>query len=142
MLKFCPNCKKPLAQRQGKFGMFWGCTGYPECRFIEKTTRSNYEQKPQPIQNFEEIKQNNINKAIENKSQSMLYYNSLNGALAKTDTWDIKEIEKKRDQLIEIGRKWFLESGIEDGTAKWNEHQQGLYNDKSKLDDIRIETQL
>jgi DNA topoisomerase-1 len=33
--KTCPKCGKNLARRKGKHGPFWGCTGYPECRFIE-----------------------------------------------------------------------------------------------------------
>jgi ssDNA-binding Zn-finger/Zn-ribbon topoisomerase 1 len=28
----CPNCGKPLAQREGKKGKYWSCTGYPDCR--------------------------------------------------------------------------------------------------------------
>jgi len=28
----CPECGKPMRRRKGKFGEFWGCTGYPECR--------------------------------------------------------------------------------------------------------------
>lgn len=32
-LKFpCPLCHKPLKQRTGPRGAFWGCTGYPECK--------------------------------------------------------------------------------------------------------------
>jgi DNA topoisomerase-3 len=27
----CPNCSKQLRQRKGKNGVFWGCSGYPEC---------------------------------------------------------------------------------------------------------------
>lgn len=30
----CPNCGKPMQKRQGRFGEFWGCTGYPECKTI------------------------------------------------------------------------------------------------------------
>jgi DNA topoisomerase I len=30
----CPKCGKPLSKRLGKFGMFIGCTGYPECDYI------------------------------------------------------------------------------------------------------------
>lgn len=30
----CPKCGKPLSKRLGKFGMFIGCTAYPECDFI------------------------------------------------------------------------------------------------------------
>jgi DNA topoisomerase-1 len=31
----CENCGKPMALKRGRFGQFWACTGYPEC----KTTR-------------------------------------------------------------------------------------------------------
>lgn len=27
----CPACKKPMRRIEGKKGLFWGCTGYPEC---------------------------------------------------------------------------------------------------------------
>lgn len=30
----CPNCAKPMQKRQGRYGEFWGCTGYPECKTI------------------------------------------------------------------------------------------------------------
>ena len=29
----CPKCGGNLVQRQGKFGSFWGCSNYPNCRF-------------------------------------------------------------------------------------------------------------
>ncbi len=28
----CPECGLPMKLRQSKFGPFYGCTGYPECR--------------------------------------------------------------------------------------------------------------
>ncbi len=31
----CPKCGSALKLRNGKFGEFWGCTGYPECRYTE-----------------------------------------------------------------------------------------------------------
>ena len=33
--KICPECGKPLAIRKGKYGAFWGCTGYPNCKHIQ-----------------------------------------------------------------------------------------------------------
>ncbi|MCS6836597.1 MAG: topoisomerase DNA-binding C4 zinc finger domain-containing protein [Anaerolineae bacterium] len=33
-LGVCPQCGKPLAQRSGKYGLFVGCSGYPECKYI------------------------------------------------------------------------------------------------------------
>ena len=32
----CPECGRPMKKRIGKYGPFWGCSGYPECRHIEK----------------------------------------------------------------------------------------------------------
>ena len=34
--KCCPDCNKPMRLRDGKFGKFWGCTGYPECKTTVK----------------------------------------------------------------------------------------------------------
>ncbi|MFA6665561.1 MAG: type I DNA topoisomerase [Armatimonadota bacterium] len=30
----CPNCGKPLVRRQGRYGEFLGCSGYPKCKTI------------------------------------------------------------------------------------------------------------
>jgi DNA topoisomerase-1 len=29
----CPECEKPLVRRFGRFGPFFACTGFPECRY-------------------------------------------------------------------------------------------------------------
>jgi DNA topoisomerase-1 len=31
----CPKCEKPLNIRQGRYGKFIGCSGYPKCKYIE-----------------------------------------------------------------------------------------------------------
>ncbi len=31
--KFCPECGSLLKERKGKYGMFLGCTGFPECKY-------------------------------------------------------------------------------------------------------------
>ena len=36
--KTCPECEKPLVVRSGKYGKFWGCTGFPSCKHTEKYT--------------------------------------------------------------------------------------------------------
>mgnify|MGYP001619373266 CR=1 FL=1 len=33
----CPKCSSPMVQRNGKYGAFWGCTKYPECKGTRKT---------------------------------------------------------------------------------------------------------
>lgn len=30
----CPNCGKEMTLKRGKFGKFWGCSDYPECKAI------------------------------------------------------------------------------------------------------------
>ncbi len=34
-VKLCPRCGNVLRKRNGKFGTFWGCMSYPECRYTE-----------------------------------------------------------------------------------------------------------
>ena len=34
-VKTCPRCGQMLVRRKGKFGEFWGCSGYPGCRYTE-----------------------------------------------------------------------------------------------------------
>jgi ssDNA-binding Zn-finger/Zn-ribbon topoisomerase 1 len=34
-IKNCPVCGQPLKKRNGRFGEFWGCMGFPTCRYTE-----------------------------------------------------------------------------------------------------------
>lgn len=34
--QICPECGNELVLRKGKFGAFYGCSGFPECRFTKK----------------------------------------------------------------------------------------------------------
>jgi len=43
----CPKCGKPLSKRLGKFGMFIGCTAYPECDYI-RNLNTNGEARAEP----------------------------------------------------------------------------------------------
>lgn len=36
----CPECTGPLVQKRGRFGAFVGCSNYPRCRFVKKTSSS------------------------------------------------------------------------------------------------------
>ncbi len=42
--EFCENCGRPMVLKRGRFGQFWACTGYPDC----KTTRRLDAQQKQP----------------------------------------------------------------------------------------------
>lgn len=34
-MKMCPRCGQFLKKRSGRYGEFWGCSGYPGCRYTE-----------------------------------------------------------------------------------------------------------
>ncbi len=34
-LRLCPKCGQFLKKRSGRYGEFWGCSGYPACRYTE-----------------------------------------------------------------------------------------------------------
>lgn len=35
----CPQCGRPMAKRESKTGVFWGCSGYPACRGTREAAR-------------------------------------------------------------------------------------------------------
>lgn len=37
--RVCPKCGKPLAVKQGRYGKFIACTGYPDCKYIESLNK-------------------------------------------------------------------------------------------------------
>ena len=37
--KKCPQCGSPLAERKGKYGLFYGCSDYPKCKYIEPSEK-------------------------------------------------------------------------------------------------------
>ena len=39
--KVCPNCGKPMKIKSGRYGPFWACTGYPECKTIESIKKKS-----------------------------------------------------------------------------------------------------
>jgi DNA topoisomerase-1 len=48
----CPKCGKPLVEREGRFGKFLGCSGYPKCKTVVKLPNEELSKNgaaPQPI---------------------------------------------------------------------------------------------
>lgn len=37
--KICPRCGEIMKRRNGRFGEFWGCGGFPSCRYTENIRR-------------------------------------------------------------------------------------------------------
>ena len=32
-MNICPKCGKKVKLKEGRFGLFYGCTGFPKCNF-------------------------------------------------------------------------------------------------------------
>jgi len=45
----CPKCGRPLLIRSGRFGLFLGCSGYPDCGYTSNI-QANKSEPPEPIQ--------------------------------------------------------------------------------------------
>lgn len=41
----CPQCQKPLVIKLGRYGRFYACSGFPECRFV-RSLKNNEEEDP------------------------------------------------------------------------------------------------
>jgi DNA topoisomerase-1 len=40
-VKDCPECGKPMVMKDGRFGLFIACTGYPDCKHTESVAQEN-----------------------------------------------------------------------------------------------------
>ncbi|MCG8635479.1 MAG: type I DNA topoisomerase [Desulfobacterales bacterium] len=40
-VKDCPKCGEPMVQKDGRFGLFLACTGYPECKHTESVGQNS-----------------------------------------------------------------------------------------------------
>ncbi len=44
--KVCPKCSKPMVEKLGRFGRFYACTGFPDCKHTESLVKAEGSAKP------------------------------------------------------------------------------------------------
>ena len=44
--KVCPKCAKPMVEKMGRFGRFYACTGFPDCKHTESLVTTGASAKP------------------------------------------------------------------------------------------------
>ncbi len=44
--KICPKCQKPMVEKMGRFGRFYACTGFPDCKHTESIVTQGATAKP------------------------------------------------------------------------------------------------
>ncbi|MBI4709221.1 MAG: type I DNA topoisomerase [Candidatus Portnoybacteria bacterium] len=77
--KTCPQCGKPLVIRTSRFGKFYACSGFPECRYTENIANSTGVTCP-------ECKQGKINEKRTRKGK--IFYACSNYPDCKFALWD------------------------------------------------------
>ncbi len=55
--KVCPICHNKLIEREGKFGKFWGCSGYPSCKYLYNPDKPSASATPPVSQEEAELEQ-------------------------------------------------------------------------------------
>jgi DNA topoisomerase-1 len=48
----CPQCGKPLVEKFSKAGKFFGCSGYPECKYIKRRDDKTPREAPVPTEHL------------------------------------------------------------------------------------------
>jgi DNA topoisomerase-1 len=48
----CPKCGKPLVERFSKVGKFFGCSGYPDCKYIKRRDEKTPREAPIPTEHL------------------------------------------------------------------------------------------
>jgi DNA topoisomerase-1 len=48
----CENCGKPMALKKGRWGQFYACTGYPDCKTTRKIAANNVKKPDVPLEDL------------------------------------------------------------------------------------------
>ncbi|KZL89417.1 topoisomerase DNA-binding C4 zinc finger domain-containing protein [Clostridium magnum] len=54
--KVCPNCKNTMVLKEGKYGLFWGCSKYPKCKGSIDATQTRTKTKQLELINIDYFK--------------------------------------------------------------------------------------
>lgn len=52
----CPDCSGPMISRTGKFGVFWGCKSYPNCKGTRDSQGMSKAEKQKTDKDYDEDK--------------------------------------------------------------------------------------
>jgi len=93
--KKCPKCGKPMALRRSIYGQFWGCTGYPNCKTIEKLQSSENK--------FEKKEKVEDNGAIEKKDGDVK--SIVKESIVKESTVKENIVKKEENSKLKLEKK-------------------------------------
>jgi len=62
----CPECNKKMKSRTGKYGVFWGCSDYPNCRGTRDSMGRSKAERDAAKETEEEVEPSAVDKIAEN----------------------------------------------------------------------------
>ena len=48
--EYCENCGRPMVLKKGRFGQFYACSGYPDCKTTKQTRRQQQKKADVPLE--------------------------------------------------------------------------------------------
>lgn len=83
--KVCVKCGKPMVEKLGRFGRFYACTGFPECKHTESVTPAGQATETINIK-CPKCKEGNI--VLKNTKRRKIFYGCDNYPACDFATWD------------------------------------------------------
>ncbi|MFA5916731.1 MAG: type I DNA topoisomerase [Candidatus Gracilibacteria bacterium] len=102
--KACPECGKDLVYKYSKTGKFIGCTGYPECKYIERTESDN--------SGLEALKEKYEGKPCPEGGTIVVKFGRFGPFLASSNYPEVKRIGKIKSEKDEILEEIVKEKGL------------------------------
>ena len=98
--KVCPKCGKPMVEKMGRFGRFYACTGFPECKHTESIVKDGSVEMPKLDITCPRCKTGQMGAKKTRKGK--IFYGCSNYPTCDFATWDkpINEFCEKCDSIL------------------------------------------
>lgn len=84
--KVCPKCAKPMVEKMGRFGRFYACTGFPNCKHTESIMRDGFAEIPKLDITCPKCKTGQM--AVKKTRKGKIFYGCDNYPKCDFATWD------------------------------------------------------
>jgi DNA topoisomerase-1 len=91
--KICPKCGKPMVEKMGRFGRFYACTGFPECKHTESLVTVGSTSQPTQALDIVCPKCGKGKMAVKKTHKGKIFYGCDTYPVCDMATWD-KPINK------------------------------------------------
>ncbi len=86
--KVCPKCGKPMVEKLGRFGRFYACTGFPDCKYTESMVTVGSTSQPTQALNITCPKCGKGKMAVKKTRRGKIFYGCDQYPACDFATWD------------------------------------------------------